>query len=86
MKELSEQLAAERQKVQSRRRDDVTDGERAAQRNQEVAQYQKENKLLAEENERLNGRLEELMAGCVGLSGSARSDGRRRAGVARPRG
>ena len=55
VKELSEQLAAERQKVQSRRRDDVTDRERAAQRNQEVARYQKENKLLAEENERLNG-------------------------------
>ena len=70
VKELSEQLAAERQKVQSRRRDDVTDRERAAQRNQEVARYQKENKLLAEENERLNGRLEELMAECVGLSES----------------
>ena len=47
MKELSEQLAAERQKASSRRRDDVTDRERAAQRNQEVARYQKENKLLA---------------------------------------
>lgn len=70
VKELSEQLAAERQKASSRRRDDVTDRERAAQRNQEVARYQKENKLLAEENERLNGRLEELMAECVGLSES----------------
>ena len=79
-------MAAERQKVQSRRRDDVTDRERAAQRNQEVARYQKENKLLAEENERLNGRLEELMAECVGLSDRFCSDGRRRAGVARPRG
>ena len=70
VRELTEQIAAERQKQQSRRRDDVTDRERAQQRNQEVSRYQKENKLLAEENERLNGRMEELMAECVGLSES----------------
>ena len=41
-----------------------------AQRNQEVARYQKENRLVAEENERLNARIEELMSECVQYSES----------------
>ena len=68
VKELSEQLAAERQKQSSRQREDATSQQRAQQRNQEVARYQKENKLLAEENERLNGKIESLMAECVNYS------------------
>ena len=68
VKELSEQLAAERQKQSSRQREEATSQQRAQQRNQEMARYQKENKLLAEENGRLNGKIESLMAECVNYS------------------
>ena len=61
VKELSEQLAAERQKQSSRQREEATSQQRAQQRNLEMARYQKENKLLAEENG-LNGKIESLMA------------------------
>ena len=60
VKELTEQLAAERQKNSTRQREDATAQSRAKERNQEVARYQKENRLLAEENEKLNAKIDTL--------------------------
>ena len=68
VKELTEQLAAERQKNSTRQREDATAQSRAKERNQEVSRYQKENRLLAEENEKLNAKIESLMAECVNYS------------------
>jgi chromosome segregation ATPase len=68
VKELVEQIAAERQKNVRAAKDDNLAGSRLQQRNQDVARYQKENKLLADENDRMNMRIEDLMAECVEMS------------------
>ena len=44
---LQEQLAAERVKNSVKQKDDSTTANRMTQRNQDVARYQKENRLLA---------------------------------------
>ena len=67
-KEMQERLANETRKMQAKMREDTTAAQRASQRNQEVARYQKENAMLASENERLSGKIETLMAECVGYS------------------
>ena len=68
VKEMQERLANETRKMQAKMREDTTAAQRASQRNQEVARYQKENAMLASENERLSGKIETLMAECVGYS------------------
>lgn len=68
VKEMQERLANETRKMQAKMREDTTAAQRASQRNQEVARYQKENQLLAEENDKLSGKIQELMAECVGYS------------------
>ena len=68
VKEMQERLANETRKMQAKIREDNTAAQRASQRNQEVARYQKENAMLASENERLSGKIETLMAECVGYS------------------
>ena len=68
VKEMQERLANETRKMQAKMREDTTAAQRASQRNQEVARYQKENAMLAEENQRLSGKIETLMAECVGYS------------------
>ena len=68
VKEMQERLANETRKMQAKMREDTTAAQRASQRNQEVSRYQKENAMLGDENARLSGKIEELMAECVGYS------------------
>jgi centrosomal protein CEP290 len=68
VKEMQERLANETRKMQAKMREDTTAAQRASQRNQEVARYQKENAMLADENQRLAAKIETLMAECVGYS------------------